>query len=90
MSKLRWTIGILTLVLASVGASPAGARERASADVKPLARIAGAAPRNVVFILSDDHRYDAMGFMGHPIVRTPGIDRIAARGVHFRNAFVTT
>lgn len=28
-------------------------------------RIEGAKPRNVVFILTDDHRYDAMGFMGH-------------------------
>ncbi|MFI4945221.1 MAG: sulfatase, partial [Burkholderiales bacterium] len=46
--------------------------------------------RNVVFILADDHRYDAMSFLGHPIVETPSIDRIAARGVHLRNAFVTT
>jgi len=46
--------------------------------------------RNVVFILADDHRYDAMSFMGHPIVETPSIDRIAARGVHLKNAFVTT
>jgi len=28
-------------------------------------KIAGSKPRNVVFILSDDHRYDAMSFMGH-------------------------
>ena len=28
-------------------------------------RIEGAKPRNVVFILSDDHRYDAMSFLGH-------------------------
>ena len=90
MKKLRLTIEILTLVLAWGAAGPAGALDRASADVKPLARVAGAVPRNVVFILSDDHRYDAMSFMGHPIVRTPGIDRIAARGVHFKNAFVTT
>src|SRR4030095_11690534 len=46
--------------------------------------------RNVVFILADDHRYDAMSFMGHPIVETPSIDRIAARGRHLNNAFVTT
>jgi len=51
---------------------------------------ARAQQRNVVFILADDHRYDAMSFMGHPIVQTPSIDRIAQRGVHLRNAFVTT
>lgn len=47
-------------------------------------------PRNVVFILSDDHRYDAMSFMGHSIAKTPHMDAMARRGVHMRNAFVTT
>jgi arylsulfatase A-like enzyme len=50
-----------------------------------------ARPRNVVFILSDDHRYDYMGFMGKvPWLKTPGMDRMAAEGVHLKNAFVTT
>lgn len=48
-------------------------------------------PRNVIFILSDDHRYDALGFLKtQPWLRTPQLDRLAAEGVHFRNAFVTT
>lgn len=46
--------------------------------------------RNLVFILSDDHRYDAMGFTGHPWLKTPNLDRLARGGVHFQNAFVTT
>jgi len=37
-------------------------------------KIAGAKPRNVIFILADDHRYDAMSFMGHPLARTPQLD----------------
>ena len=45
---------------------------------------------NVVFILTDDHRYDAAGFMGHPYLETPNMDRMAREGVHFENAFVTT
>lgn len=49
-----------------------------------------AAPRNIVFILTDDHRYDAMGFMGHPFLETPTLDSLARNGVHLRNAFVTT
>ncbi len=49
-----------------------------------------AEPRNVVFILSDDHRYDAMGFMGHPLAITPQMDAMARDGVHLKNAFVTT
>jgi len=47
-------------------------------------------PRNVVFILSDDHRYDAMSFMGHQLAETPHMDAMAASGVHLKNAFVTT
>jgi len=46
--------------------------------------------RNIVFILVDDHRYDAMGCAGHPWLKTPGLDRLAANGAHFQNAFVTT
>lgn len=53
-------------------------------------KVAGAKPRNVVFILADDHRYDAMSFMGHPFARTPQLDAMARNGVHLKNALVTT
>lgn len=52
--------------------------------------ITGAKKRNVVFILSDDHRYDVMGFLGHPFVKTPYMDKMAKEGVFFKNSFVTT
>ncbi len=55
-----------------------------------LEAIPNAKPRNVIFILSDDHRYDAMGFLGHPFLKTPSMDALARGGVHFKNAFVTT
>jgi N-acetylglucosamine-6-sulfatase len=58
-------------------------------EILPQA-IEGATPRNVVFILSDDHRYDAMSFMGHQFAQTPNMDAMAAEGVHLENAFVTT
>ena len=46
---------------------------------------------NVIFILSDDHRYDFMGFTGKvPELKTPALDRMARDGVHLRNAFVST
>ena len=53
---------------------------------------ATAAPRNIVLILSDDHRYDFMSFIDEApgFLETPHLDRMAARGAHFRNAFVTT
>ncbi|MEL7267759.1 MAG: sulfatase, partial [Planctomycetota bacterium] len=50
----------------------------------------GIKPRNVIFILTDDHRYDAMGFMGHPFLDTPNMDAMAKNGIHVKNAFVTT
>jgi N-acetylglucosamine-6-sulfatase len=45
---------------------------------------------NLVVILVDDLRFDAMGCAGHPWIRTPHIDRLARRGTRFANAFVTT
>jgi N-acetylglucosamine-6-sulfatase len=66
------------------------------ADVTPVPnsvvpkKIEGVRPRNVVFILSDDHRYDAMSFMGHPFAKTPYMDAMAQEGAHLSNAFVTT
>ncbi len=53
---------------------------------------AGTQPQNIVLIVSDDHRYDFMGF--HPeapdFLDTPGLDRMAREGLHLANAFVTT
>jgi N-acetylglucosamine-6-sulfatase len=77
--------GLLTLV---VGVSGASAQEVSAPGTLPAR--AGVAPRNVVFILSDDHRYDAMSFMGHPFVQTPNMDRMARGGAHVKNAFVTS
>lgn len=51
---------------------------------------APAKPRNIIFILTDDHRFDAMGFMGHPFLETPNMDSLARNGAHLQNAFVTT
>ncbi len=46
---------------------------------------------NVIFILTDDHRYDYMGFTGKvPWLKTPNLDRLATQGAYFPNAFVTT
>lgn len=48
-------------------------------------------PMNIIFILADDHRYDAMGFMNKiKGLQTPGMDRMAREGVHIKNAFVST
>ena len=58
----------------------------------PLAAQAQAKRRNIVFVLTDDHRYDFTGSLGHPWLKglTPNLDRMVERGVLFRNAFVTS
>jgi N-acetylglucosamine-6-sulfatase len=45
---------------------------------------------NIIFILTDDHRWDALSSMGHPVIQTPNLDRLAKEGIMFSNAFVTT
>lgn len=56
----------------------------------PAARAADDSRPNILFLFADDQRYDTLGCAGHPIVKTPTIDRLAAQGVRFENAFVTT
>ncbi len=57
----------------------------------PLATHGSAAERpNIVFFFTDDQPHDALGCAGHPILETPHVDRLAAEGVRFENAFVTT
>src|SRR5262245_17275851 len=62
----------------------------ALAALGPPAAPAAEARPNIVFILVDDLRWDALGCAGHPFARTPNIDRIAREGVLFRNFFITT
>ena len=45
---------------------------------------------NILFMLTDDQRFDDLGCMGNKIIQTPNLDRLAADGVIFDNAFVTT
>jgi arylsulfatase A-like enzyme len=48
-------------------------------------------PRNIIFILADDHRYDYLGFMHTiPWLQTPNLDKMASEGAWIKNAFVTT
>lgn len=54
-----------------------------------LAAIARAAQPNIVVIVSDDHRADALGHFGHPDLKTPHLDGLARRGVVFRHAYVS-
>lgn len=55
-----------------------------------LASPAQAGRPNILFIQTDDQRFDDLGCVGNPIIKTPNVDRLAAEGTRFVNAFVTT
>lgn len=46
-------------------------------------------PPNIVLILSDDQAWTDYGFMGHPHVRTPNLDRLAANSLTYTRGYVT-
>ena len=66
---------VLQVVLAVAGAATLRAAEQ---------------PPNIIFLLTDDQRWDTLGVNGNPIIRTPNLDRLAREGVRFDNMFVTT
>jgi arylsulfatase A-like enzyme len=77
---VRRTLILGTIAAAIVVSACRGTQNRAEAPGRP----------NILVILLDDLRWNAVGYAGHPHVRTPQIDRIANEGVTFRNAFTTT
>ena len=42
---------------------------------------------NVLFLFDDQHNADCLGYAGHPLVKTPHLDRLAADGVYFNNMY---
>ena len=56
----------------------------------PETNVAPDVSPNIVFLLTDDQRWDAAGFMNNDIVQTPHLDSLAAQGTVFENTYVTT
>jgi arylsulfatase A-like enzyme len=79
MTWMRSTLAVVLLlpVLGCAGSAPA----TAPATVSPRP--------NFVVVLSDDHRWDALGASGNPSVITPVMDGMARDGVYFRQATVS-
>lgn len=47
-------------------------------------------PKNLVVLMSDEHNPAIMGCAGHPIISTPNLDRLAARGTRFTDAYTAS
>jgi arylsulfatase A-like enzyme len=55
----------------------------------PLAKAADAPTKlNICFLLADDLRPDCIGVLGHPVVKTPNLDKLCTNGFIFRDAYV--
>lgn len=52
-----------------------------------LATVCSAERPNLIFLMADDQRADALSCAGHPFIQTPNIDRLAGEGVRFENAY---
>lgn len=55
-----------------------------------FANVSNATPPNIVLILSDDQSWTDYGFMGHEIIETPNLDKLAARSATFARGYVPT
>lgn len=78
---LNWRALSLVLALACAAVSSASASfagEAASPTKRP----------NVVVIISDDHAWTDYGFMGHPQIKTPRLDRLASESLTFTRGYV--
>ena len=84
----RFSPSILLFALATWFLSPVAPAARAAVEARASDETA---PRpNIIFLLSDDVRYDALGAAGNTIIETPHLDRLAAEGTLFTEAFCTT
>lgn len=77
---MKFNVCLLTFVLVGWASSFTAMAQEVEQPKRP----------NVLFILTDDQRFDYLGCEGHPYLKTPNIDRLANEGARFANAFVTT
>ncbi|HEY6401806.1 MAG TPA: sulfatase-like hydrolase/transferase, partial [Blastocatellia bacterium] len=96
-TTIRFLFTLLSFVvfasptLAQSTRKPGLVQARRAQGALQLASIPNVKPRNVIFILTDDHRYDALGFLkAQSFIETPHLDALARNGVYLKNAFVTT
>ena len=75
MRRVRWQVWAVSGLLALL-----------SCQAGPAKAVQGSRP-NLLFIVADDMAHDDLEIAGHPILRTPHLDRLARTGVRFTHAF---
>ena len=70
---------LLTILCVLYGVNTINAQQKTASE-KP----------NIIFILTDDQRFDAIGYVGNKFVQTPEMDELATSGTYFNTAIVTT
>ncbi len=73
---------IIFFSTASISFAQSSEKQAESDNLKPRP--------NIIFILTDDHRWDAFSCMDHPFIETPNLDALVEDGVMFSNSFCTT
>lgn len=69
-----------TIALVALGAAGTPSAHAAPASKRP----------NIIFVLTDDQRWNSLGFSGNDVVQTPHLDRLAAEGIWFEQATVAS
>lgn len=89
MSAIRRIALAGAALITAIGQPAIAAGQTGPQPATPATAPAGQHPRNVIFILLDDLRFDGMGFL-QPGLRTPNIDRLAKGGTYFPNTVTTS
>lgn len=89
-SVARALLGAACFAALALPAHPLFAKAVVAASAAPVPAPSNTRPRNIIFVLVDDLRYDGMGFLQPGVLKTPNIDRMAKEGTYFPNAVVTS
>lgn len=73
-----------------MGAALGGAAMAAASNVALGQETNGQRPPNVILLMSDDQGYGDVGYYGHPVLKTPNLDAMAAAGLRFDNFYTSS
>ena len=81
--KIKETLKLTALVFVAMLQTACGKKTTEVAQVEEK-------KPNIIFILTDDQRWDALGYVGNKLAHTPEMHKLAERGVFFKNTIATT